>query len=115
MPVAVGLCLELESRYLDQHRLDDAEKLFEKLEGIPNVRAYSFLGRLGQAIVLALRSQAADSNRLFRDVFPEQFSKDDLPKRLGKIYTNPQFRFWLAQAVYYNSRNGVADKDVPPR
>ncbi len=113
VPVAIGLCLELGSRYLDQHRLDDAEKLFEKLEGIPNVRAYSNLGRLGCAIVLALRSQAAESNRLFREIFPEQFSKDELPKRLGKIYTNPQFRFWLAQAVYYNSRNGVADKDVP--
>ena len=112
-PVAIGLCLELMTRYLDQHRLDDAEKFSEKLEGIPNVKAYPFLGRLGRAIVLALRSQAVESNRLFREIFPEQFSKEDLPKRLGKIYTNPQFRFWLAQAASYNIRNGMADKNVP--
>ena len=113
VPVAMGLCLDLGTRYLDQHRLDDAEKFFEKLEGIQNVRGYPFLGRLGKAIVLALRNQAADSNKLFRETLPEPFSKDDLPKRLGKLYTNPQFRFWLAQAAFYNSRNGVADKDVP--
>ncbi|HVS39555.1 MAG TPA: serine/threonine-protein kinase [Gemmataceae bacterium] len=113
VPVGMGLCLELGTRYLDQHRLDDAEKLFEKLEGMQTVRQYQLLGQLGRAIVLALRDQADESNRRFRDIFPEQGAKD-LQKRLGRMYTSAPFRFWLAQAVSYNHANGVADKDVPP-
>ena len=112
VPVTMSLCLELGTRYLDQHRLDDAEKLFEKLEGTPGAQPYHLLGRLGRAIVFALRDQADESNKLFGQIFPESGQKD-LPKRLGKMWTNAQFRFWLAQAASCNARNGVPDKDVP--
>lgn len=118
--VGMGLCLDLGTRYLDQHRLDDAEKLFEKLDGMQNVRPYQLLGRLGRGIVLALRDQADESNRLFRDAFTEPLFKD-IQKRwqdgkllgpdVGKMWTNPKFRFWLAQAASYNTRNGT---EVPP-
>ncbi len=111
--VGMGLCLDLATRYLDEHRLDEAEKLFEKLQGMQGVRQYQLLGKLGQAVQLALQDKADESNALFGQIFKDKDSTD-LPKRLGRMYTNPRFRFWLAQAAFYNARNGVTDKDVPP-
>ncbi len=118
--VGMGLCLDLGTRYLDQHRLDDAGKLFEKLDGVQNVRQYQLLGRLGRGVVLALRDQADESNKLFGQIFSEKAVKE-AQKRLAegqpmdpemrKMWTNPQFRFWLAQAASYNTRNGT---EIPP-
>jgi serine/threonine-protein kinase len=117
--VGLGLCLELGMLYLDQHRLDDAEKLFERLDAMDKVRQYQLLGRLGRGIVLALHDRPTDSNQVFVDVFgASKFVKPkDLPMPtdpdIRKIWTNPQFRFWLAQAVQYNVRNGLPEAQVP--
>ena len=45
--VGMGLCLDLSILYLEQHRLDDAEKLFDRLAKVPDVRPYRTLGRFG--------------------------------------------------------------------
>ena len=122
--VGMGLCLDLGVLYLEQHRLDDADKLFDRLAKNPDVRPYQTLGRLGGAIVLALRDKAPESNQAFRDLLANDQLLVDSGKRwkegkpldpeIRKLWTNPSFRFWLAEAVNYNLRNGVAEKDVPP-
>ena len=122
--VGMGLCLDLSILYLDQHRLNDADKLFERLAKAPQARQYQTLGRLGGGIVLALRDEARESNRRFKDVLATDPLLQEIAKRskegkpadpeIRKMWSNPQFRFWLARAVDYNVRNGVPDKDVPP-
>ncbi len=116
------MALSIGTRYLDEHRLKDAEELFGELEGMANVRYGPLLGRLGRAITLALRNQADASNTLFQNVLSDPEFKDYQKRLDGKsgdydlriIVTNPQFRFWLSQAYSYTARNGVADKDAPP-
>ena len=122
--VGMGLCLDLAILYLEQHRLDDADKLFERLAKASQARQYQTLGRLGGGIVLALRDEGPESNRRFRDVLATDLLLQETAKRsregkpadpeIRKMWTNAQFRFWLARAVNYNLRNGVPEKDVPP-
>jgi eukaryotic-like serine/threonine-protein kinase len=122
--VGLGLCLDLGLLYLEQHRLDDAEKLFDRLSGIHDVRQYQTLGRLGGAMVLAFRDRAPESNQAFRDIVAgdplllETFkrTKDGKPidPDFRKVWHNPRFRFWLAQAINDNVRNGIPEKEIPP-
>jgi serine/threonine-protein kinase len=120
--VGMSLCLKLAVLYLDQHRLDDAEKLFMRLDNIDKVPAYHILGRLGRGIVLALRDQATESNKLFREVVywlphREAVVPKGVPRRpdpeLARAVQNPAFLYWVAQAVRYNHINGVPDDQVP--
>jgi tRNA A-37 threonylcarbamoyl transferase component Bud32 len=129
--VGMGLCLDLGVLYLEEHRLDDAEKLFDRLAKVPDVRPYRTLGRLGGAIVLALRDKAQDSNKAFHeivatdpllaDVFKrakegkaEHLKENKVEPEFRKMWLNASFRFWLARAINFNVRNGVSEKDVPP-
>ena len=120
--VGMSLCLKLAILYLDQHRLDEADKLFIRLDNIDKVQAYHIFGRLGRGIVLALRDQAADSNKLFREVaYWLPYREANVPKgqprrpdpEIMKVAQNPAFLYWLAQAVRYNHINGVPDDQVP--
>src|SRR5262249_3692636 len=64
-----NLCLELGLFYLEADRLDDADELFSRLDyRYHKVRPYHTLGRLGRAIVLALRNKPGESNQTFREV-----------------------------------------------
>jgi serine/threonine-protein kinase len=120
--VGMSLCLKLAVLYLEQHRLDEAEKLFTRLDNIEKVPAYHTVGRMGRGIVLALRDQAQESNQLFREAthwFPgrDLFVLKDVRKRpdpeLLKVWQNPSFLYWLARALRYNHINGVNDDQVP--
>jgi serine/threonine-protein kinase len=127
--VGVGLCIDLALFYFEQDRLDDADKFFARLEPL-HTRPYSTLGHIGQGIVLALRSRQAESNAVFVDVFGKKpFVAPDMglpplrpnailpvpktPQPEFWIWNNLQFRFWLAQAIYYNEKNGVSKKEMP--
>jgi hypothetical protein len=120
------VCLDLGLFYLDHDRLDDAEALFVRLEGLKQAKYYRILGQLGRAIVLALRSQAAASANLFRQVFTSPALKFPEPasaagkkprERLDpemQMFFHPRLRFWLAEALTYNSKNGFAERDWLP-
>jgi serine/threonine-protein kinase len=121
--VGMSLCLKLALLYLEQHRLEDAEKLFVRLDNMEKVQSYHVFGRVGRAIVLALQDNATESNKLFREVaywlpHRELVVPKGGPRRpdaeLVKVCQNPSFLYWLAQAVRYNHINGVADDQVPP-
>jgi serine/threonine-protein kinase len=108
----LGLCAKLAAFYLEHNRLEDAEKLFARLEG-SKAAQYRWLGELGQALVLALRSRPAESNEMFKQAAreltgppPSQFKQLDEP-RLEPL------RIWIAQALYYNARNGLPEAEVP--
>ena len=124
--IGFDLCLELAVLYLDAHRLDDAKQFFARLEAITRVRAYNQLGKLGRAVVLALQSKARESNALFRDFAEVAPFRDGAGKKPDKgagkkifepeplAWATPRFRFWVAEALHYNQRNGIRDAEVPP-
>jgi hypothetical protein len=124
----MALCTRLSVLYLDQGRLDDAEQFFGRLEGLKRrpEHPYHVLGRLGRAVVAALRDDAKRSNQLFQELAKE-LAFDSLPRgpaekgpeaRRGdpdvrEMWQNPRLLFWVAQALRYNAENGVKDQDVP--
>lgn len=113
----LGVCLDLGLFYLDEDRLDDAEKLFDQLEGIKQIRAYQNLGKLGRAIVLALRSQPEASNALIREFFSSIKGVDAKPARVileNQMLQQPRLRYWVAEALTYNRRNGTVDPELLP-
>jgi serine/threonine-protein kinase len=121
--VGMSLCTKLALLYLEQHRLDEADKLFARLENAEKVNSYRTFGKLGRAMVLALQSKAEESNKLFRDVAALVPQRDAVtvkgtPRRpdpeMVKVFQNPAFLYWLAQSVHYNHVNGVPDDQVPP-
>lgn len=63
--------LELTLYYLDERRLDDADRIFLELlkQDRKAVPAYHFLGRLGHATVLAFKDEFSASNEEFLKIF----------------------------------------------
>ncbi|MFO0844119.1 MAG: serine/threonine-protein kinase [Gemmataceae bacterium] len=130
---AFANCMELGLLYLDGDRLDEAEKLFTRLEAVPQPPALPLLGQLGRGIVLALRNQPKESNALFCRVFarddprlvgpPGKGKKAGLPALTNLInsHTAPvkpflhheRGRHWIGQARRYNHENGVPEAQVP--
>jgi hypothetical protein len=127
-----GVCMDLGLFYLDEGRLQDAEKLFGRLDGFKAPASYKMLGRLGRAVVLALESRAKESNALFHEVFPPLGRVADKPRpgkgrkaggevmrRIAEVRTpikpvldSPNWRYWIFQARWYNHKNGVAEGEV---
>jgi hypothetical protein len=131
---AFANCMELGLLYLDGDRLDEAEKLFTRLEAVPQPPALPLLGQLGKGITLALRNQAKESNALFCKVFARDdgrlIGSSSKPKKavlppglatLIKVHTAPvkpfldheRGRHWLGQARKYNFDNGLPESQVP--
>jgi serine/threonine-protein kinase len=119
--VGYGLCQDLALLYLEADRLDEAEKLFKRLDAIATPAQYHVLGRLGRGVVLALRDQPEGSTRYFAAVYgvrpfttqsAQQLAARKQPAVL--ILQNPQWRFWMNKALSYNARNGLPEEKVPP-
>jgi eukaryotic-like serine/threonine-protein kinase len=123
----LSACMELGVFYLEQNKLEDANKLFRDLEDMRSLDSFRFLGRLGHAIVLALRNQSKESNALFKEVFSrdqhgfENFFRKGRDKGREQPATVPHSEIlydskihdWLLKAVNANEIGGVARNDVP--
>jgi serine/threonine-protein kinase len=116
-----GLCVDLGALYLEENKLDEAEKFYGRLEGMRQVAPYHTLGQVGRGIVLAKRNRAKESNALFKEVFTTagwEPGPRGAPSRKGEQHTqilqNEQMKYWLTEAVHYNERNGIERKDMPP-
>ncbi len=122
------LCRDLGICYLDLGRLDEAEKHFERLEKITATPSYQLLGKLGLAIVLALKDKPEESNERFKLLDKQQlfsrlvsFWSDERKGPARKIdappalqpWAPPALRYWVVQALRYNQKNGLPDKLVP--
>jgi serine/threonine-protein kinase len=123
-----GNCLDLALFYLDSDRLEDAEKLFIRLDDFgPQVPEYHELGHVGRAITLALRNKPEESNKLFTEFANMAKFKNNVlaawqdDTRLSvrkndpfKMWKDPALRYWVVQALRYNERNGLPDTAVLP-
>ena len=101
--------------YLNQWRLDDAEKFFADLINNPyKVPAYAQLGRVGRGIVLGLRNKPNDSTQAFADLLNEKLSGPQMLTRNPALFHNPDLRLWIAKAMEYNTVNLKKEgKDLP--
>jgi serine/threonine-protein kinase len=103
--LGVGHAVELLLSYLDEWRLDDADAFSDRLEKLgAEVRPYRNLGRLGNAIVAALRSKPAESDAQFQDLLGEKRERER-GELIGFLNANPKLRRWVATAVDYNAAN----------
>jgi serine/threonine-protein kinase len=104
--------VELSLFYLDRWRLDDAEKLFTKLEAAGSkTRGFGALGRLGRAIVLALREEPIESNRIFMELFGDKAEQERNTRLL--LVENPKLRLWVASALDHNAALATKEKPFP--
>jgi hypothetical protein len=104
--------VELAVFYLERRRLDDADRFFAKLEGAAQPKAYRTVGRLGRAIVLALKDKADESNDLFK-----QFVKDlrgpEAAVSLPLLNQSPKLRMWIGKALDHNYENAPPERPFP--
>jgi serine/threonine-protein kinase len=118
-------CLELGLLYLDEGRLDEAAKHFDRLAGFDDV-SFKALGLAGKGIALAARNKASESNTLLDKVFnpmglPGQRGNKKGPvapairanSPIAPLVNNPRGRDWLGRARRQNHENGVKDESVP--
>jgi hypothetical protein len=139
----MALSIDLAVRYLKANQLEEAESFFRELNNDQNDISFQALGKLGLAIVLALHNQAEESGAMFRALKTPEYqrvirqgllrvlvdrslgnnsAKKDA-KKVGANTTSKEpirgfdqgatLRFWLAEAVAYNRRNGRPDSDLP--
>jgi hypothetical protein len=109
--------LELGLLYLEQWRLDDADRLFtELLENPYKVREYTMLGRLGRAMVLAFQNRPAESNKLFLEILGDRLAEPEkAAERKGQVLFKPQLRHMIARALDYNAANASPQHPFPPQ
>jgi tRNA A-37 threonylcarbamoyl transferase component Bud32 len=101
--MGLGHNIELGLFYLEQWRLDDAEQLFSHLSA-SDLPQYRLLGRIGRAIVLALKNNPKESNKEFLELLAE---RPVAPRGalVGFLALHPKLRPWVATAVEYNAAN----------
>ena len=97
-PGGSGVCTDLGLLYLGNHKLEDAEKLYQSCK-LNN--KYEGLGNLGLGIVYALKSEPNKSQEYLNKVSPS-FA-------INICNTYPEMKFWLKEAFHFNAQNGLKD------
>jgi serine/threonine-protein kinase len=112
--LGVGHCLELAVFYLSQWRLDEADRLFDRLINNPaNVKVYMAVGRFGHAIVLAFQDRSDQSNQVFLQAFNE--SEQATGRLRFLLNRNPHFLQLVVKALDHNAANlEAANRHLPP-
>jgi predicted Ser/Thr protein kinase len=104
--------VELGLLYLRERRLDDADKVFEELrqerpERFPAAKGArlprgQLAGQIGQAVVLAHRDKAEESNKLFAQVAATRPGQRGLE---ALLFSHPEFGQAVADALNRNAEN----------
>src|SRR5207248_1295856 len=98
--------LELGLFYLEERRLDEAERFFAGLIDNPShVPVYSTLGRVGRALVLAFQDRAVESNQLFLQLASAKLQENERLERARFLFNHPQLRYMIARALDHNAAN----------
>ncbi len=110
---AVKPAILLAIGYFDQGKLADADRLFVWLVEPNQAREFQTIGRLGQAMVLALRNQASESITLFQQLCT---GKDAPIYRVAPtLNKHPAFLKWVDKALDFNAANlSAVSKPLPP-
>jgi serine/threonine-protein kinase len=119
-------CADLGLLYLETHQLEDARQLYARLSSqFGSYKPYVHLGELGLAIVLALEDNPSESNRHFREVFPDNSgtirpagktrAEPRYPSsRIASLFaTNAKWRYYCSRALWFNAKNHQPLYPVP--
>jgi serine/threonine-protein kinase len=87
--------------YLHEDRLSDAADFFNDLAG-SSVKSFQFLGRLGQAIVLARQDHPEQSNQMFVQLVKERRPPTGQNEWFAVLFNQPQLRYEIARALDRN-------------
>jgi serine/threonine-protein kinase len=98
--------IELAQLYLEQRRLEEADKLFAKLAA-SKVNPYKVLGRLGHGLVLAYENHPSESNRVIAESLVD-FRSAPL------LANNPTLKYEIARALAFNKANATPTEPMPP-
>jgi serine/threonine-protein kinase len=91
--------------YVNERRYDDADRFFKDLiNNKGKVPAYNLLGRVGHAIVLAFQDKAAESNKLFVEIFNEK-RPQMYRGAIGLVNGYPDLKQKIAEALDRNEAN----------
>jgi serine/threonine protein kinase len=105
------LNMDLGLFYLEQKRWDDADRFFTELIDNPNkVDSYSFLGRIGHAIVSGMQSKKAkESIDQFEKLLPDKpEGPGSKPSTRDAGLRNHKLRQWIGEALEYDFKNEPA-------
>jgi serine/threonine-protein kinase len=105
----LGYCVDLGVFYLDQWRLDDADRFFAGLiDNRYQVKEYAILGKLGHAMVLAFKNETSASV----DQLIQLLSETDPPqgRTFNAINRNTNFIQLFVKALDYDAVNCEALK-----
>ena len=97
-PGDMRFALDLGVFYLKNGRLDKAETLFQQMSG---EKESGQAGKIGIAMVLALRGEAAQSNSKFSEIKNKDKSQGDM----ANYWNYPPWRQMMATALYHNKSN----------
>ena len=102
MNMGVRPCMELGQLYLEQWRLDEADRFFLWLMDLKRSREYTSLGQLGHAMVLAFRNQEEESTKLILELIDPQNERVRMPFGINR---SPGFLKLFVKALDYNALN----------
>jgi eukaryotic-like serine/threonine-protein kinase len=102
----LGDRIQLGLLYLKQRRLDEAETFFEGLKQAKDVKPYYALGLLGEAMVLAFRDRAKESEQAFLKAIGKERAFERLSKGGlgGRMSLGPLYEM-TAEALNHNLSN----------
>ena len=96
--------IDLGLLYLKSRRLDRAEAFFKRLDQQNQRYIYQELGKLGEAMVLALRDKPDASNKLFLQVLKPNLMAKQLANPRS-LLNNQKVREMMAEALHFNQIN----------
>jgi serine/threonine-protein kinase len=97
--------LELAMLYLDQRRLEEADRFFENLAA-SKVTSYRALGRLGHGLVLAYQNRPVESNKIILDCLNEL-------RRTPVLNNTTVVKYEIARALAFNKANATLSDPFP--
>jgi serine/threonine-protein kinase len=95
--------VELGLIYLEQWRLEEAERYFTGLS--EKKKEYGTIGRVGRALVLAFQNKPIRSNEIFLKLARADLPEAEKFERTPWLYQHPQLRQMIARALEYNHAN----------
>jgi hypothetical protein len=106
--------IDLGEFYLQEHRLEQADRFFKELEA-SKVRAYHTLGRIGHAIVLAYENKTAQSNQEFLELIGGKPGFGEHAERMQLLMNQARLRAEIARALEFNKANATRADPFPQR
>jgi len=114
-PASVDECVELGVIYLEQKKVDQAEKLFERMEKHRATPAYRFIGLLGLGVTDSQQKHYRTSRTRFAALTDPKVQDDRMQIVHACLAKHPEFAKWVEQADAQNDKFGPHESSPQPK